>query len=188
MLTTDFDFPWLPLHLKWLDEFFSEKNLCIFRLLTAYIWGSTCTTFFPSCPKGFLLPYWVCKDCRCGKVWEQWKACFSNPEFALYEYSELFQKMLFWQAFFSCNFIHKIFDRNLNRGMWNNFVLRLLKFTIAAGCMLVPFPQLSYHVHLCRNSNCRSNSHKRCSPQRITLSKEKYLGQWFSLSGLKCSS
>lgn len=65
----------------------SEKNLWIFRLLTAHIWGLIYSAFLPYCPKGFLLPNWVCKGCRCGKVWEQWKACVSNPEFALYEYS-----------------------------------------------------------------------------------------------------
>lgn len=114
--------------------------------------------------------------------------CFKSRICSLWIFLIKCFKKCYFGKHFSCNFIHKIFDRNLKRDVWNNFVLRLLKCRIAAGCMLIPFPQLSYHIHLCRNSNCHSNSHKRCSPQRITPSKEKYLGQWFSLSGLKCSS
>lgn len=61
-----------------LMSLFSENNLWIFRLLTAHIRGSTCSAFLPFCPKGFLLPFWVWKGCRYGKVWEQWKVCFKS--------------------------------------------------------------------------------------------------------------
>lgn len=89
----------------------------------------------------------------------------------------------------SSNSVHKIFDRHLNRGMWTNMVLRQQGDAIENAELQLDicwshFLSWAMMFSSAEIATVTSKSHKRCSPQRITLSKEEYLGQWFSLSGL----